>query len=78
LRLTMAAPVVRERLILNSRLLEKTMVQRQAKSSSLPLTEQRDQLLEELRMLAPDLVEKLELTLDELKRHEHNGFDKHR
>jgi hypothetical protein len=54
------------------------MVQRQAKSSSLPLTEQRDQLLEELRMLAPDLVEKLELTLDELKRHEHNGFDEHR
>jgi hypothetical protein len=71
----MAAPVVRERLILNSRLLEKTMVQRQAKSSSLPLTEQRDQLLEELRMLAPDLVEKLELTLNELSRRERDGLE---
>jgi hypothetical protein len=31
--------------------------------------------LEELRALAPDLVEKLELILEELRRHEHNGLD---
>ncbi len=52
------------------------MDQRQAKSFSLLLTEQRDLLLEELRVLAPDLVEKLELTLEELRHHEHNGFDR--
>jgi len=39
------------------------------------LTRRRDRLLEELRVLAPELVEKLELTLEELKRREHNGFD---
>jgi hypothetical protein len=70
--------MVRERLILTSRLWEKTMVQRQATSSSHPLTQRRDQLLEELRILAPDLVEKLELTLDELKRREQKGFDRQR
>jgi hypothetical protein len=74
--LTMAAPVVRERLVLISRLWEKTMDQRQTKSFSLLLTEQRDLLLEELRVLAPELVEKLELTLEELRHHEHNGFDR--
>ena len=40
------------------------------------LTRRRDRLLEELRVLAPDLVEKLELTLEELRHHEHNGFDR--
>ncbi len=40
------------------------------------LTRRRDRLLEELRILAPDLVAELELTLEELKRHEHNGLDR--
>ena len=35
------------------------------------LTRRRDRLLEELRVLAPELVKKLELTLEELRRHEH-------
>jgi hypothetical protein len=39
------------------------------------LARRRDELLEELRVLAPDLVQKLELTLDELQRCEQNGFD---
>jgi hypothetical protein len=39
------------------------------------LTRRRDRLLEELRVLAPELVKKLELTLEELKRHEHNGLE---
>jgi hypothetical protein len=34
-----------------------------------------DLLLEELRVLAPDLVEKLELTLEELNRCEHDGLE---
>jgi hypothetical protein len=40
------------------------------------LTRQRDRLLEELRVLAPDLVAELVLTLEELKRHEPNGLDR--
>jgi hypothetical protein len=40
------------------------------------LIRRRDRLLEELRLLAPDLVAELELTLEELKRHEHNGLDR--
>ncbi len=40
------------------------------------LTWRRNQLLEQLRVLAPDLVTELELTLEELKRHEHNGLDR--
>jgi hypothetical protein len=47
-----------------------------AKVSFRLLTWRRDQLLEELRVLAPDLVAELELTLEELKRHEHNGLDR--
>ncbi len=39
------------------------------------LTQRRDQLLEELRVLAPDLVGKLELTLEALRRCDHDGFD---
>jgi hypothetical protein len=47
----------------------------QAKFSFRLLTRRRDQLLEELRALAPDLVEKLELTLEELSRREHDGLE---
>jgi hypothetical protein len=39
------------------------------------LTQRRDKLLAELRVLAPDLVEKLELTLEALRRREHDGLD---
>ena len=39
------------------------------------LTRRRDRLLEELRVVAPDLVEKLELTLEELSRREHDGLE---
>ena len=39
------------------------------------LTRRRDRLLEELRVLAPELVKKLELTLEELKRHERDGLE---
>ncbi len=39
------------------------------------LTRRRDRLLEELRVLAPDLVEKLELTLEELSRRENEGLE---
>jgi hypothetical protein len=39
------------------------------------LIRRRDLLLEELRIVAPDLVAELEFTLDELERHEHNGLD---
>jgi hypothetical protein len=74
LRLTIAAPVVREHLILISRLSEKTMDYNRAKVSLGLLTRRRDRLLEELRVVAPELVKKLELTLEELKRHEHNGL----
>ena len=73
--LPFAAPVVREHLILISLLLEKTMDHNQAKFSFRLLTRRRDQLLEELRALAPDLVEKLELTLEELSRREHDGLE---
>jgi hypothetical protein len=71
----MAAPAVREHLILISRLSEKTMDYNGTKVSLGLLTRRRDRLLEELRVLAPELVEKLELTLEELKRREHNGLD---
>jgi hypothetical protein len=47
----------------------------QAKISLGLLTRRRDRLLEELRALAPDLVEKLELTLEELKRQERDGLE---
>lgn len=47
----------------------------QANFSLRLLTRRRDQLLEALRVLAPDLVEKLELTLEELRRRERDGFD---
>jgi hypothetical protein len=47
----------------------------QAKFSFRLLTRRRDQLLEELRALAPDLVEKLELTLEELSRREQDGLE---
>jgi hypothetical protein len=45
------------------------------------LKQQRDELLLELRALAPDLVEKLEMTLDALKEHsqersEYDGLDR--
>jgi hypothetical protein len=43
--------------------------------SSRLLSRRRDRLLEELRVLAPDLVEKLELTLKELGRHESDGLE---
>jgi hypothetical protein len=76
LRLTLAAPMVREGLILILRLSEKAMNHDRAKVSFRLLTWRRDQLLEELRVLAPDLVAELELTLEELKRHEHNGLDR--
>jgi hypothetical protein len=69
------ALVVREPLILISRLREKTMDHNRAKVSLGLLTRRRDRLLEELRVLAPELVKKLELTLEELRRHEHNGLD---
>ena len=46
-----------------------------AEVSSRLLEERRDELLEELRTLAPELVEKLELTLDELRRCEPDGVD---
>jgi len=52
------------------------MDRNRAKVSFRLLTRQRDRLLEELRALAPDLVAELELTLEELKRHEHNGLDR--
>ena len=39
------------------------------------LTRRRDRLLEELRVLAPELVKKLELTLEELSRREHDGLE---
>ena len=39
------------------------------------LEDRRDELLEELRILAPELVEKLELTLHELRRCEPDGLD---
>ena len=39
------------------------------------LTRRRDRLLEELRVLAPELVEKLELTLEELSRREHDALE---
>jgi len=40
------------------------------------LMQRRDQLLEELRALAPEVVEKLELTLEALRRRERGGgFD---
>ena len=71
----MAAPAVREHLILIPRLSEKTMDYNGAKVSLGLLTRRRDRLLEELRVLAPELVKKLELTLEELKRHEHNGLE---
>jgi hypothetical protein len=75
LRPTIAAPVVRERLILVSYLSGETMDHNQARFSFRLLTRRRDQLLEELRALAPDLVEKLELTLEELNRREHDGLE---
>jgi hypothetical protein len=46
-----------------------------AEVSSRLLAERRDELLEELRTLAPELVEKLELTLDELSRCELDRLD---
>jgi hypothetical protein len=49
-----------------------------ARFSVLLLTQRRDRLLEELRILAPDLVEKLELTLKELSHREHNGLEHHK
>jgi hypothetical protein len=39
------------------------------------LTQRRDQLLEELRLLAPDLVGKLELTLEALRRRDCDRLD---
>jgi hypothetical protein len=75
LRLTTAAPVARECVILSLRLSEKSMDHNGARVSFGLLAQRRDRLLEELRALAPDLVEKLELTLEELKQHEHNGLD---
>jgi hypothetical protein len=39
------------------------------------LTRRRDRLLEELRALAPDLVEKLELILKELSRRDGDGLE---
>ena len=75
LRLTMAVPAVRAHLILISRLSEKTMDHNRAKVSLGLLTRRRDRLLEELRVVAPELVKKLEMTLEELKRHEHNGLE---
>jgi len=47
----------------------------QARFSFRLLTRRRDRLLEELRVLAPDLVEKLEMTLEELSRREHDGLE---
>jgi hypothetical protein len=47
----------------------------QGKFSFRLLTRRRDQLLEQLRAVAPDLVEKLELTLEELSRREHDGLE---
>jgi hypothetical protein len=52
------------------------MDQNQARVSFRLLSRRRDRLLEELRVLAPDLVEKLELTLEELRRREYNGLDR--
>jgi hypothetical protein len=46
-----------------------------AEVSSRLLADRRDELLEELRILAPELVEKLELTLDELRRLEPDRLD---
>jgi len=54
---------------------EKTMEYTQGTFSSRLLSRRRDRLLEELRVLAPDLVEKLELTLKELGRHESDGLE---
>lgn len=54
---------------------EKTMDYRMTRVPSHLLTQRRDQLLEELRVLAPDLVGKLELTLEALRRCDHDGFD---
>jgi hypothetical protein len=75
LRLTIAAPVVGEHLILIAHLSEKTMDYNRAKVSLGLLTRRRDRLLEELRALAPDLVEKLELILKELSRRERDGLE---
>jgi hypothetical protein len=75
LRLTSAARVVRERVILIARLSEKTMDYYRAKVSLGLLTRRRDRLLEELRALAPDLVEKLELILKELSRRDGDGLE---
>jgi hypothetical protein len=58
------------------RVSEKTMDPDRAKVWYRLLTWRREQLLEELRVLAPDLVAELELTLKELKRHDHNGLDR--
>jgi hypothetical protein len=51
------------------------MDRNQAEFSFRLLTRRRDQLLAELRVLAPDLVEKLELTLEELSRRELDGLE---
>jgi hypothetical protein len=67
--------VVRERPILTSNLSEKTMDYNRANVSLGLLTRRRDRLLEELRALAPDLVEKLELILKELSRRERDGLE---
>jgi hypothetical protein len=75
LRLTMAAPVVRDPSSVISGLSGRTMDYTQANFAFRLLTRRRDLLLEELRVLAPDLVEKLELTLEELNRCEHDGLE---